>query len=289
MKRELTIPMLAAAGGILALALRTWQNRTGFEAATGLPIPGAPAGRLLLVLLLLLAAVLTLLAFRLPKEETPPSLPENFSGTSPLWATPAAAGGVLVALSGAADLLEGLGFGNLMLRLQAAADPAGALYADLSFSAGSAFPTRVQLLLGVMSLFSGAAMWMALASCRRQAPCKAPALLLVLPVDLVVRLVLTYRIDSVDPALEAYYVEILALVFLTLGTYRLSSFAFQGGETRRFVLYGSLGAVMGIAALGDGGAVLSSPLLYVGGALSLLGFLGMKLSGPPAAKEGEAP
>lgn len=288
-KNELTIPLISAAGGLAALGLRVWQNRTGFEEATGLPVPGAPAGRLLLILLALLAVLVCLLALRLPEEETP-ALPEDFRGDAPSLLMLAAAGGLLMALSGAADLLEGLGMGNLMLRLRAAADPEAALYEDLLFAAGSAFPSRVQLLLGILGLLSGAAVAAAMLSCRRREPGKAPVLLLVPPVDLVVRLVLTYRLDSVDPALESYYVEILALVFLTLGFYRLASFAFQGGKTRRFAVYGSLGVVLGLAALGEGGLVLSSPLLYGGGALSLLGFLGMKLTAPPrpAAEEGEA-
>lgn len=290
MKKELTIPVISAAGGLLALLLRVWQNRTGFEAATGLPVPGAAAGRLLLLALALLAAVLLFLAFRLPEEETP-ALPESFGGGSPLWELITAAGGLLLFLSGLVDLLEGLGFGNLMVRMRAAADPEAALYGDLAFSAGGVFPSQVQLLLGVCGILSAGGVLLVLVSCRRQEPCKAPVLLLAPPVGLVIRLVLVYRLDSVDPALESYYVEILALVFLTLGFYRLSSFAFQSGKTRRFAAYGSLGVVMGLAALCDGGMELSSPLLYGGGALALLGFLGMRLGGEARkaeAEEGEA-
>lgn len=47
---------------------------------------------------------------------------------------------------------------------------------------------------------------------------------------LVVRLVAAYRQDSVNPTLAAYYIELLALVFLTLAFYRLSSFAFRPGR-----------------------------------------------------------
>lgn len=290
MKRELTIPVISAAGGVLALLLRVWQNRTGFEASTGLPIPGAAAGRLLLLALALLAAALLLLSFRLPEGEAP-ALPDDFRGGSPLWALATAAGGLLLFLSGLVDLLEGLGFGNLMVRLRMAADSEAALYGDLAFGAGSVFPSQMQLLLGICGVLSAGGVLLALVSCRRQEPCKAPVLLLAPPVGMVIRLVLTYRLDSVDPALESYYVEVLALAFLTLGFYRLSSFVFQSGKTRRFVAYGSLGVVAGLAALYDGGMALSSPLLYGGGALALLGFLGMKLGGEARkaeAEEGEA-
>ena len=93
-------------------------------------------------------------------------------------------------------------------------------------------------------------------------------------------LVLVYRVDSVDPALEAYYVELLALVFLTLGFYRLSSFAFGAGRTRRFALYTGAAVVLSLAALTDGAAGISSTLLYLGGALTLLGFLLLRLCRP---------
>ena len=100
----------------------------------------------------------------------------------------------------------------------------------------------------------------------------------------MVRLVLTYRLDSVNPVLGSYYVELLALVFLTLGFYRLSSFAFLAGRSRLFACYACCAAVLSLAALADGGPHLSSLLLLPGGAAVLLGFL--LLMGPaPAAPE----
>lgn len=279
MKKQLTIPLLSAAGGAAALLLRIWQNRTGFEAGTGLPIPGAPAGTALLALLALLAAALVLLCLRLPKEADPgPALPGDFSRTTPLLTTLQTAGALLIALSGLSDLLEGLGSGSLLLRLQAAADPYGAA---LAAEAMPLLSQKAQLLAGILALVSGAAVLLATASCRRQEPCKAAPLLLVPPVALVIRLVLAYRINSINPALSAYYVELLALAFLTLGFYRLSSFAFQAGRTRRFALYAAPAVTLSLAALADGGALLSSLLLYAGGALALLGFLTARLLSPP--------
>ena len=89
---------------------------------------------------------------------------------------------------------------------------------------------------------------------------------------LVVRLVLTYRAVSVDPALADYYPELLAVVFLTLAFYRLSSFAFRAGRTRRFAVYTALAIALCLAALAD----RPDParlLFYLGGALTLFGFL----------------
>ena len=101
----------------------------------------------------------------------------------------------------------------------------------------------------------------------------------------MIRLVLTYRLDSVNPVLAAYYVELLALVFLTLGFYRLSSFAYKAGRTRRFALYTSAAVVLCLAALADSGCTFPARLLYAGGAVTLLGFLLLRLLAPAPRSE----
>ena len=97
--------------------------------------------------------------------------------------------------------------------------------------------------------------------------------LLLVPVCcLVVRLVLTYRVVSVDPSLTDYYTELLAVVFLALAFYRLSSFAFRAGRTRRFAVYAALAIAFCLATLAD----RPDParlLFYLGGAVTLFGFL----------------
>ena len=276
MKKQMLLPLLAAVGGAAAFVLRLLQNRTGFEAATGLPVPGNVPGLLLVVWLVVLAALFLLLVRRLPREADPgPAFPAEFAAADSRQLVLPVMGALLMALAGLADLAEALGAGNLLARLQAAADPYAAVEA-----AASGFSGRLQLLLALLSLASAAAVFLAAAACRGKTGEGAfqGAWLLVPPVALVVRLVLTYRLDSINPALEAYYVELLALGFLTLGFYRLSSFAFQSGRTRRFALYACAAAALGIAALADGGPHLSSLLLYAGGAAALLGFLLLRLA-----------
>ena len=79
MKKTLALPLLAAAGGAAAFALRLLQNRTGFELDTGLPVPGNLPGTALLALLAVLAAAVCLLARRMPPPFPAPSPP----GTPP--------------------------------------------------------------------------------------------------------------------------------------------------------------------------------------------------------------
>ena len=51
MKKQWMLPLTAVLGGAAAFVLRLIQQHTGFEAETGLPIPGNPAGTALAGLL----------------------------------------------------------------------------------------------------------------------------------------------------------------------------------------------------------------------------------------------
>lgn len=287
MDKRYALPLTAILGGGAAFVLRMLQNRTGFEPDTGLPIPGNAAGTALVLLLAALAAAFFWLVRRLPQEEPGAvSFPDGFStGSTGLLALPMA-GIFLIGLSGAADLAEAAGV--LPQGLTVSCHP---LYAILR-EGGMGFPAKGQLLLGVLSLVSAGGLSAALSACRirpaaddsggeqDQAPQgdrptgAALGGALLFPVAaMVIRLVLTYRVDSVNPSLEMYYLELLALVLMTLGFYRLSSFAYQAGKTSRFGLYASGAVVLCMASLADGGAYLSSVLLYGGGGLTLAGFL----------------
>lgn len=288
MKKNLALPAAALAGGVIAFALRLAQNKTGFEAETGLPVSGNLAGLLLAAFLAAMAAVLILLVRLLPKEspDSAPSFPADFSTADTRLLVLPIMGVALIGLAGLADLYESTGTGLLLAQLGAAADPTYVLSSSMEVEAyGAYFSSKSQLILGILSLASAAGLFFPVAACRRggQTRSNSPldgTLLLIPPAALVVRLVMTYRIDSVNPALAAYYVEILALVFLTLGAYRLSSFAFKAGQTPRFAFYACAAVVLGIAALADASThivYLSSLLLYAGGALVLLGFLLLRL------------
>ena len=108
------------------------------------------------------------------------------------------------------------------------------------------------------------------------------SLLLVPVVCFVIRLVLVYRVDSINPVLSDYYLELLALVFLTLGFYRLSSFAFGAGRNDLFALYAGLAVILCLAELADGfgSSQLPITLFHAGGAVTLLGFLLLRMGTP---------
>ena len=279
MKKQLFLPLAAVAGGAAALVLRLLQNKTGFEAATGLPVSGNAPGMALVVFLAALAAVLLVLAGLLPAEdEGGPFFPEDFRTVNAGLVSLVIMGVFLMAISGGMDLLAGAAFINPGgIEVVGGQDgPAVYWMAGNTAAAGLALTPKARMLMGVLTLAAAISLFPAAACCRRRSGVRprtaSPALLLVPPVCLVARLVLVYRVDSVNPSLGAYYVEILALVFMTLAFYRLSSFAYHAAKTRRFALYTGAAVVLCMTALADSEG-LSALLLYIGGALTLLGFL----------------
>lgn len=254
MKKFLLFPALTLAGSAAAFVLRLFFCRTGFEDTTGLPIPGNLYGTLLLILLVGLAVLFWICTRRLPdeKDSAPSTFAAAFSTSSAGLLTLPVTGIFLLAASGLYDIYQGL----LVVFF------------------------RTEMVVGVLTLLSAGCLFSVIPSLRRHSEKSAPswnANLLLIPVCyLVVRLVLTYRAVSVNPSLSAYYVEILALVFLTLAFYRLSSFAFQAGRSRRFFLYAMPATVLCVATLADGHS-LSSSLLYAGSAVTMLGFLLLRL------------
>ena len=255
MKKQYLLPLTAILGSVAAFALRFLQNRTGFEATTGLPIPGNFAGLSLIILLFVLAAGLLLLSRRLPEGNT--IFPTLFSTSDAALLTLPVMGILLMGVSGALEL---------------ASIPLGDTIPP--HIAGGGLPVMVSI-SAATALLPAIALFPTIAACRLKedtAPCNIDCqLLLVPPVCLVVRLVLTYRAVSIHPSLETYYVELLALIFLTLGFYRLASIAFQGNRLRQFSFYTGLAVILSITTLADGGQI-SSLLLYGGAALTLLGF-----------------
>ena len=260
MKKQYLLPLFSAAGGVMAFLLRLLQKNTGFEAATGLPVAGNAAAIALVVFLPACAAILVLLSRRIP-QGTAPSFPANFSTKDARLLTLPVMGILLMGLSGLLDALS-------------------ILSPDMVPGRANLSP-QAQLIFAATALLSALALFSSAAACRQHGDREQNAtlekkvnlsLLLVPPVCLVIRLVMAYRIYSIDPVLARYYVELLALVFLTLAFYRLSSFAFQSGRLRRFAVYAGAAVILCIASLAESRQP-ADLLLYAGGALTLLGFL----------------
>lgn len=284
MKKPLLLPFIALVGGAAAAVLRLLQNTTGFEEGTGLPIPGNLPATALVILLVLLAAVLILLVRRLP-EKAAPAFPADFTARDPRLLFVPMAGLFLMGISGVLDLVAGLGLTETLIQSAvSAADPSG-MTSVVAISSPDGYSSQAHLILGVLDLLAAAGLFFAVRACgtkHRHSRLRFNGTWLLAPVlAMAVRLVLAYRVDSVNPALEAYYVELLALVFLNLAFYRFSSFSFDAGRTRRFALYACCAVVLCLAAFCDSSS-LSAWLLEIGAGLCVLGFLLLHLTAASA-------
>ena len=250
---------------IAALLLRLLLTFFGYEAGTGLPIRGPIVSLLPLVVLLVVWAVF---AWKLPVEKEPgPGFPEGFPMTKKALLVPVA-GVFLMALSGVIDLANGVMAGNLQSAMGADGMTDVLLISTVT--------PKTLILLGISGLVMAISLFPAVVACHKQQPLPS-GILLIAPAILVLRLVLIYRIYSIDPILIHYAPELVATIFLTLSLYRLSSFAFRCGETRRFGLYAGWTVILSAAAVG-GLENLSDELFFAGAILLLAGLLKSRLT-----------
>ena len=270
MKKHLSATLLTVIGSMVCFILRFLQNRYGFEPDTGLPIAGSVYSFLLPGMLLLIAAAVLLFCRQLPGEEESASLPFSAQfdthGTAALMLV--IAGIFLWCLSGLASLLP-----TLMRHGELYTGTASGLFYPVP-----AMTRRVSIILSALLILAAPCFLPATVAIRRGDKNHVNGNLLLLPVIyLILRLTISFREMSINASQQAYYVELLALIFLTLSLYRLSSFAFQCGNARRFTLYTIPAAVLCITALADA-ATLSDRLFFCGGGVLTLGFLLLQLS-----------
>lgn len=269
MKRYQLIPSAALVCGVICFFLRLVQNRIGFEPGTGLPIAGSPLSIALPAVLAATALLILVLSRGLPSEKEDTKLPFTgyFFTKGPLLPTLLVSAVFLWILSGGVDILS-------FLRQSPVRNM------EVIASSGTFSSSRTLFLMALLTIVSAVSLFPLAVACRRSETAEFPALnsnLLLVPVAcLVVRLVLVYREDSVNPTLSAYYVEILALTFLILSLYRASSFAFHCGRTRRFAVYTAFSLTLCIVGLADCRRI-SDALFFLGGALLMSSLLAMRL------------
>ena len=266
MKKRLSVLLLVCSGA--AVLVRLLQQFLGFEAGTGLPVHS-----LLFALPLIALALVWLAASRAVPSSDAPVIPRDFTLSKNMLFLPVA-GVFLLLLSGIAWLFFGL-----MPQTSEAIAADGTLISVVTTGPVS---FRTMVLLGILNLILGLSLLPLVAACRPEGPKKPfqPALALAAPVVLVVRLVLIYRVHSVNPVISAYAVELLAMICLTLAFYRLAGFGCGVGNSRRFVLFAGWAVMLSLATLADGHSI-PDVLFYLGAPLVLLGLLLRRLE--PAA------
>lgn len=206
----------------------------------------------------------------LPKEmpELPFSRQFDLSNRTGLFS--ALAGGCIMALSGVSEIVGAMG-GSA-----AAVSADGMEIVSVNTGAGGS-----GLMIGALSVAAGVCLAAVIACCKTDVP---PLILLAVPVCLLARLILVYRLRSANPVLADYYLEILGLMFLILAAYRAFRLCRAGGRPRIFSFYAEVTAVLALSMLADGAA--PSALLTLGGALALTAFQQMlRPGGEEASKE----
>lgn len=228
---------LAALMGAICFALRFMQQKTGFEAETGLARSGNLYAILLPILLLAFAAVLIFAIRPTPFAVIAAKRPfgDLFSMEEKTGAKAFAVCGILAMMAaGALEVFEAVSITRDTLSLVAGA---------FLVVAG------VCLFLTVKALGGGEE--------------GDGTYLLAAVCCAVVQLVASYRVYAIDPVLQGYYVELLALTAHVLAFYALAGFYFSGRGFGRFCFFTLAALVLTLTSLADRHA-LSELLAFLG-------------------------
>lgn len=275
MNQKRLVPLASLTGGAVALILRSWNLRAGFD-PSGLPYRGHPSFSALLIFLALLFVSLALSTLRFPADANP-RFP--FSAYGRPFRLLTVTGAFLLALSGAADFYESATGEHLFRRLQGASSVPYE-YTGFIDGADVGLSSGVQCAAGVMALLIAWSALECVRSCLNGKPLRFRTLVLIPPVALSFRLVVVYRMDSVNPVLQDYAPALVALILHTLAFYHFSAFAFDCGSLRKFAASAGCASALSLCVLADGGDYVSTPLLLLGSAAVLTGFLFAALESP---------
>lgn len=277
MRKDITLPVLAVAGGMVGFGLRRWQLASAYDPATHLFANGAPATYALLGLTALVGVLLVLLVKNVRG-------PEEFSTAFRCPAT-----GYMAVMAAAAFLFFGTGVLGLMegmtqLRLWRM-DPEGAPVT---------YPAAV-LLCGLLALAAGYAQLRLGQGSYRGKPAPMCSLLAVFPAFAgLVYLFATHLEHGTDPVLMGYGFSLAAAALLMLAHYYVAAFFHGRPHPRRTLICGLGGSFLGAVSLADGPSPFSTVLLaaFMLSALAFSWALLRNTAGPPWPKrllEGRMP
>ena len=228
-------PILTLVCGGVGFAIRKWQLASGFEPDTHLPIPGAPAATLLMILTVLTAAAVLALAWPL-KEAAPVDRAFSAAQSNTLFLTAVTLAGFLLLVSTGFEVfsftLNGVGTEESNRVSQAAAmalPPLRILFCLTGLPCA---------LLWAKKLYRGE-------DAKEQVPLLALCLLFCL------WLITSYQARAADPVIMDYVYEVFAIVTSLLGLYYIAGYSFQFGKPRRTVFFCLMGAYFSLVTLAD--------------------------------------
>lgn len=264
-------PVMAILGGAVGFGLRKWQLSTGFEADTGLAVPGAPAAMVLILWSALMAAGILVL-IRKYKGPAPPMAALGGGERNTVYLT--------VILFSAVLLLVSAGFEVLAFSVNG--QNSAASDTVLAKAAGAALPPlRIALCAG--GLFA-VGLW-GRSVYQGGEGRKESLSLLELCLLLCLWLISDYQTRTADPVIFDYLYEVFAIVTVLLGLYYLAGFSFANPQPRRALFLGLMGPYFSLVTLADSHS-LADVFRYGFAVLFLTAHAALILNPLPA---GEAP
>lgn len=227
-KHALTICCCTGVLAAFGAFFRWVQNQVSFEAETGLAVPGSVWPYLVAAWIVVAAIVLGVQCLRLKNQQQmhqPETFAEAFGGASRIAGVAAWVFGALMALGGVI----------LLVTL-----PAAELQRPL---------LRV---LAVVAIVVGVTFPVQLHSAAEREASAATATVAALPIVLFAFwLIVSYKMNIINPTISAYAVEILALCAATIGFYQIAGFAFGRPKAVRSVFWCQFAAFLCLMALAD--------------------------------------
>ncbi|MCC8123066.1 MAG: hypothetical protein LIO58_05970 [Oscillospiraceae bacterium] len=224
MRKEIVLPVIAAAGGVAGFFLRRWELATAFESDTGLQIAGMPAT----YALLLLSAVMVVVFLLLGRSKAP------FQGG--YYEAFYMKGNRVFAVINtvAAFLLLISGFLNL--------------YGYASHTHTS----LIRVLLGFLCIITFIfVLVLTRDNLRGLGSGKFRFSLLVPAYNFCLWLICAYQERAVDPVIGDYVYQMFAIIASLLGLYFIASFSFGRGRVAATGIMSGLGVYFSIVAMAD--------------------------------------
>lgn len=227
-KKALTICCCTCVLAAFGAFFRWLQNQVSFEKDTGLAVPGSAWPYLVAAWIAVAAVVLGVQCLRLKNQQRmhqPETFAEVFGAPSRIaWIAACVFGGVM-ALGGIILLVS--------VPVQELQRPLLRILAVAAIAVGVTFPMQLR----------GAA---------AQEPSTGTVVIAALPILLFAFwLIVSYKMNIVNPTISAYAVEVLALCAATIGFYQIAGFAFGRPKAVRSVFWCQFAAFLCLMTLSD--------------------------------------
>ena len=227
-KKALTICCCTGVLAAFGAFFRWLQNQVSFEKDTGLAVPGSAWPYLVAAWIAVAAVVLGVQCLRLKNQQRmhqPETFAEVFGAPSRIaWIAACVFGGVMV-LGGVILLVS--------VPVQELQRPLLRFLAVAAIAVGVTFPMQLR----------GAA---------AQEPSTGTVVIAALPILLFAFwLIVSYKVNIINPTMSAYAVEILALCAALIAFYQLAGFAYGRPKAIKSIFWSQFAAFLCITALPD--------------------------------------